>query len=105
MNFQSNLGEFLENEIIYSTPVVKIGKHEWRMIVYPTIYYGNCTMYQFRGIIELSDGIIFRDKWENETNWPKYDSDNGATAGLPKTLSRLYYRYEKEIEKALGEKE
>lgn len=70
----------------YASPAMRIGKHEWRMVVVPIGRYPETqSEYQFRRPGE-SD-------WRPSTEWPGYDADDGAYAGLPKSLVRLYRKH------------
>ncbi len=78
---------------LYETPAITIGKHEWRMIVTPSRFVGNCTDYQFRPI----GGSIWRDSHD----WPSYNHNDGTYGGLPRSLRRLYDRHQAEVIAAL----
>jgi hypothetical protein len=78
---------------IYATPPMTIGKHEWRLIVYPYYTGGNVTSYQWRGDAE--------DYWRDQRDWPRYNFNDGMYMGLPKTLVRLHEQHRGEIEAAL----
>ena len=85
-----------------SDPVV-IGKHEWRLTLYtidnaatadetPLIGYEwrrlNCRPIPRRtpaGTYHLPGNVWMRDR-----DWPRYDSDDGAWAGLPRSLVKLW---------------
>jgi len=83
-----------EDKIIYTTPVLKIGKHEWRVVVYwrEMNYADNFLMergtkfhvqngqtpachYEFR---RCGEGI-----WTQQEHWPSYNSDDGCYGGMP----------------------
>jgi hypothetical protein len=78
---------------IYATPPMTIGKHEWRLIVYPHYTGSNVTSYQWRGDAE--------DYWRDQRDWPRYNFNDGMYMGLPKTLVRLHEQHRGEIEAAL----
>jgi hypothetical protein len=88
---------------IYATPPMTIGKHEWRLIVYPSNYgHGNVTEYQWRqlpmsGLPEWTQP----QHWRHEQDWPSYNHNDGMYAGMPRTLKKLYERHEAEIKAAL----
>lgn len=85
---------------IYATPPMKIGKHEWRCLVYQNKHYGRCTHYEFRGPNAPYD----RPAWAwncAQTYWPTYDGDR-HDGGLPAGIRRLYERHERNIRAALA---
>jgi hypothetical protein len=86
---------------LYATPPMTIGKHEWRLIVYPYYSGGNVTEYQWRRGDEFGLPEAFRDTWHADRDWPRYDINDGMYAGLPRTLVRLYERHRDEIKAAL----
>lgn len=78
----------------YASPSMRIGKHEWRMIVVPAGRYpGTASGYQFRPIGETA--------WRSEAEWPGYDRDDGAHGGMPKRLATLYRRHRANVMAAL----
>lgn len=87
-------------KIHYETPHMLIGKHYWRMIVIDFWLvpndqsYKRCTRFQWRR--------SFFDVWQNASEWPTYNH-NDTFDGIPKSLSKLFYKYEREIMSALGE--
>jgi len=91
--------------LIYETPVYKIGKSEWKLIVFErddallhpapdvwTIGKKRFTRYLWR-----------RDEsqWRKETEHPNYDYNDGTWAGLPHGLRKIYEKHEAEIKQAL----
>lgn len=75
---------------LFESPPMKIGKHEWRVVVKPSSYYqGNCTEYQFRRI-----GATY---WMPGSEWPRYDINDGMYLGMPRSLVRLYERHKAEL--------
>ena len=88
----------LGHRIERSSEPMRIGTHEWRL----TLYWGwGCDVvdgrlveserplvgYEWRRIGPWSDGL-----WRRDVDWPRYDSHNGETAGLPRSLRRLWAR-------------
>ena len=71
-----------------STPM-KIGKHEWRVVVMPSRYSGNCTEYQFRR--------IGSEYWKSQYDWPGYNINDGTWGGLPHSLRKLHDRHKAEL--------
>lgn len=65
---------------------IKIGKHEWRMVVRPsTVTPGALSSaHEFRA---LADG----GRWRDYREWPSYNFNDGTYAGLPRSLlTRLW---------------
>lgn len=80
-----------EQSAIYQSPFIKIGKHEWKCVVYRHQIHGACTSYHWR---------LPGNAWQSEKQWPSYDH-NDTYNGLPKSLSRLWRKYEVYIKNAL----
>ena len=98
---KSDSAYWMEDIIRISDPY-KIGKHEWRLVK----YRGTGTRY----VVDKSTGVgrlvdeprvfvefewrplnePFHYWWRQHCEWPRYDSDNGQTLGLPLTLRKLY---------------
>ena len=85
-----------------SDPVV-IGKHEWRLTLYtieksasaeetPLIGYEWRRLDQHPIPRRTPAGTYHLpgDIWMRDRDWPPYDSDDGAYAGLPRSLVRLW---------------
>ena len=83
-----------QETIYYTTPPVILGKHEWVLDVYQTEFYGRCTRHRWRRVGDAW--------WRKDEDWPTYDSNNGATGGMPKGLARHFHRHRVAIEQALG---
>ncbi len=79
-------------DILFSSPTRRIGKTDWRVLVYRSLLYGPCTTYVWRR---------GRGHWESETCWPTYNGNDGTYGGLPKSLPKLYEKYRREINLAL----
>ena len=82
------------------SPSMTIGKHEWRLVTYwgKALHYDEASgkwneheqryvAYEWR---PKEDGALGPDDWQRDVDWPRYDSDNGQTAGLPATLRKLW---------------
>lgn len=85
----------------FASEPMKIGKKEWRVIVYQSKQYGFVTSYQFR----IPADRTWDHKatlWADMVEWPSYNSNDGMYAGCPKTLVKLYNNNKTQIEKALG---
>ena len=83
-----------QETIYYTTPPIILGKHEWVLDVYQTEFYGRCTRHRWRRVGDV--------RWRKDEEWPTYDSNNGATGGMPKGLARHFHRHRMAIEQALG---
>ena len=85
---------FSTDKVIYTSPAMTIGKHEWRILVFErdvVIRTDRFTQYQWlRG-----------ERWVDSTEWPTYDH-NKSTDGIPAGTARLYYKHEAEIKTALN---
>lgn len=81
--------------ILYCTPEMKIGKHQWRCRVEESEAYGAVWMYQWRRIAGEFDADL-PGRWRPMEQWHKYNS-NASDGGLPRTIETLYHRYEWEI--------
>ena len=98
---KSDSAYWMEDIIGISDPY-KIGKHEWRLVK----YRGTGTRY----VVDKSTGVgrlvdepavfvefewrplnePFEYWWRRACDWPRYDSNDGQTLGLPLTLRKLY---------------
>lgn len=85
--------------IVYASPPARIGKHEWRIVVYTHNTYGRCTDFQFRG----PNAPHYRPSWPWNTSklWPGYNG-NDYHSGLPRSLDRLFGEYANQVRNALG---
>lgn len=72
--------------IYFETEPVRIGKHEWRMVVTDSdVLQGfRSTEYQFRRSPS--------DAWQPGAKWPTYNSHDGTYAGCPKSLCDKVFR-------------
>lgn len=67
---------------------MKIGKHEWRVVVFAHEMYGPCTQYEFRG--PKAPWWKSEKAWSDASrHWRGYDG-NHCYSGMPKGLTRLY---------------
>lgn len=87
----------LENQaaLLWSSEPMRIGRHDWRLIVFEHDRYGRCTRYEFRGpaaVHSNSDGSA----WSSERKWPSWDG-NHSDGGMPKTLRALFDRNEAKV--------
>lgn len=80
--------------VFFETEPVKIGNHQWKLVVLEDEYYGPVTQFQFRS----GDAGA---PWCSERKWPTWDG-NLANAGMPESLGpRLFQPYEKLVKEAL----
>jgi hypothetical protein len=76
---------------LFESPPMKIGTHEWRVVVMPSQYsQGRCTEYQFR-----RTGDTY---WKPQYDWPGYDINDGLYGGMPRSIVRLYERHKAELQ-------
>lgn len=100
----------LTHKLIYQSEAVKIGKTQWRVIVYEkndSVYACGelhpadvCyTEYQY-----FDTSLNYRgDQWKDATHHPRYNFNDGTYAGLPKSLRKIFYANQHAIQDALGE--
>jgi hypothetical protein len=89
--------------LIFQSASMKIGHTYWHIqinedtdaVICPsnngTKEFTRGTQYSTR--YQYHDGM----NWKNETEHPRYNGNNGTTAGLPKGISKLFYSNEKII--------
>ena len=81
----------------FSSPM-RIGKHDWRLVTYwhPTMEYRDGRLTEIESQVVGYEwrpaGLAFDADWRRDTDWPRYDADNGQTAGLPASLRKLWDR-------------
>lgn len=100
----------LTHKLIYKSDAVKIGKTQWRVIVYEkqdrvyacgklhpaAVRY---TEYQY-----FDASLNYRgDQWADSTQHPRFNHNDGTYAGLPKSLCKIFYANQNAIQAALGE--
>ena len=92
-------GSFPALDVERVSEPMRIGKHEWRLVAYwrHGIDFGD------DGPVEVERRLVgyewrpagdtaFDPDWRRDTEWPRYNPDNGATAGLPASLRKLWGR-------------
>ena len=88
----------MDGKIFYRSPPRKIGKHEWRMVVYRARYpVGDRRAfigYEWRRLDNP-------DRYRRDVDWPRYNSDD-TYSGMPKTLSKIWKEHESERKEALA---
>jgi hypothetical protein len=75
--------------VYFASEPMKVGKHEWRVLVYESEYHGRCTQYEWRIIDPPWQLGCHGHDWRDHARWPTYDGNKGYS-GLPKTLQKLY---------------
>lgn len=86
----------------YTTPIARIGRHEWQVIVLDMparlIALGcrpRCTDWRWRRAGESA--------WRALETWPGYD-DNKSDGGMPRGCAAFYSQHVTAIKQALGER-
>lgn len=77
---------------LFTSPEMKIGKKEWRFVVYDAEGYLGCkafTDYEWR---EPAWNNLPPGEWRIARDWPRYDG-NDTHDGLPLTLRKLWNKY------------
>jgi hypothetical protein len=91
----------LENSTVWHSEPMRIGKHDWIIVVFNHDRYGRCTEYCFRGPRAPSylpeTTFVPADQF-----WPTYNGDH-CDGGMPKSLQRLYDRNKATICRLLAE--
>ena len=86
---------------LYQSPIRRIGKREWRAVVYDAKGYLGAnafTDYEWRYWYKTE----YREQWESMTTYPTYNGNDGMYSGCPKQLRKLYDAYCAEINHALS---
>jgi hypothetical protein len=94
----------MPKEILYESAPLRIGKHEWRVIVQPSSYgRNNVTEYQWRPLPTpgLPEAWRQPEFWRHEEDWPGYNINDGMYLGLPKSLRTLYDREKAALDRHL----
>ena len=87
------------HESIWQSAPRRIGKHDWRVIIWESTHHGRCTSFEFRELpIVYSDGTQQQRMWFDEDWWPNYKRGDG----LPRSLKGLYQKNRDEIEAVLA---
>jgi hypothetical protein len=85
--------------IIFASKPMRIGEHEWRIVVFRHNDHGTITSYEFRG----PAAPPFRQEWDwcnAQRHWPTWNG-NLRYSGMPKSLSKLYESAKAGIELAM----
>lgn len=87
--------------ILFASPPHKVGKHEWRFLVYETArpMYGRrrFTSWEWR---RLPMAGWSPETWKAPRAWPSYDG-NDTYDGLPRTLCRIFRLYQDRVREIL----
>jgi hypothetical protein len=97
---RNNQRRLFMNALYESCPMT-IGKHEWRVIVTPSDFGGNCLEYQWRPSSKQGLPEAMRLHWRSGKEWPRWNG-NDTYCGLPRTLQKLYYHEIRELDKHLS---
>ena len=103
-----------DNEIIFKSSPLKIGKLYWIVVVYEDLKFDHEQekMLNKRYGTSISNGIFttycfykegeyFKSHWACMKEHPNYNINDGTYYGLPKSLSKLFDSNEIEIKNAL----
>ena len=95
---------WMEGVIRISEPM-RIGKHEWRLVLYrgTSLHYvgaqGDDAAVQGRWVERPCRCVGYEwrrtsdpERWRRETEWPRYDINDGQFLGLPRRLRALWER-------------
>ena len=78
-------------EILRLSEPFRIGRHDWRLVVYRTNDRKVFSGYEWRRRATTVCGMRFgADRWRRDTDWPRYDTNDGQYAGLPKSTRKLW---------------
>lgn len=83
----------------YESPPMLIGKHEWRTVVRPYYLGKMSSVYQWR---RFDPGAQYPERWQDQSEWPSYNFNDGCYLGLPRTLRKLWDKHKHEINRALA---
>ena len=80
------------HDAVFRSDPMRIGKHDWRVVVTPGFMGRRCIEYEWRRRAETICGHTFEAEpyWTEASQWPRYNPHDGQHAGLPKTLAKLY---------------
>ena len=86
--------------IIRHSEPMRTRLYEWRLTLYRSDHYARPLIgYEWRrtdgkdiqrGNARIGYYSLPGETWMQDEDWPRYDSDNGATAGLPAVTWKLY---------------
>jgi hypothetical protein len=86
----------ISDEVLWQSEPMLIGKTSWIIVLYKNPDHKKLfTGYHFHD--ENYNRYCPCDEWKSEKNHPRYNYHDGTYAGLPKTLVKLYEKYEKFI--------
>lgn len=83
------VGFLYARPVLYASPIMLIGRHEWALVIYDTEHYGTGQDYVWR----RADAVGVDAVWQRGRQWPTYDG-NHQDAGMPRSLRRLWEREE-----------
>ena len=77
-----------QRALVWASEPMRIGKHEWRIVVFTHDSYGPVTQYEFRG--PRAPFWAAESRWNAaERHWRGCDG-NHASGGMPKSLAKLF---------------
>ena len=90
-------GAFPATKVERRSGAMRIGKHEWRVVAF---WHPGMEARDGGGwdeVEKLCIGYEWRragtgEDWREDREWPRYDAHKGETAGLPRTLLKLWER-------------
>ena len=91
--------DFAGNRIIRQSEPKRIGKHEWRLTLYRSEHHERPLIgYEWRRADrspirrKCPRGVYFLDgsTWMRDEDWPSYNHNDGQSAGMPRTLRKLW---------------
>lgn len=85
---------------IFETKAFRIGKHEWRAVVYPRGDGSRSLTYEWRPLKCPYTGHV--EEWRDYHKWPRYDINDGCFGGMPRTVAKLFEQNRAAIGAALA---
>jgi len=91
-----------DRDYLYQSPPRKIGRREWRVVVYDARGYLGASVFTDYEWRYPAFSNIEATAWESMQSYPTYDSNDGMYAGCPQTLRKLYNLHRTEIDAAIA---
>lgn len=91
----------IPSNAIHVFPSRVIGKHEWCIVIVPSIFKStmgtdiSLNYYWRRAGVRST---CMANEWQAEKNWPSYNHNDGCFAGLPRTLVAYWSEHRDEIQ-------
>lgn len=86
----------MTRSIVWRSRAKTIGKTDWRIVFVRLTHIdgseGRCVSYEWRRAAATIIGVTYDADpiWRDMEDHPRYDHNNGQTAGLPKSLAKLH---------------